>query len=89
MLIPKGDFTVLGRDDSAVCDSNPVDVTCKIVQDFTSSLGSRFTVNDPVLLPYRFRQLNIFELSANIIEEDTAKQFRQGFDGNQVVIPGT
>ena len=76
ILIPKGDLAVVSRDYSAVGDGDTVNVTGEIIQDRTGALDGRFTVNDPVLLPYGFRQLNIFELPAKTVEEDAAKQPR-------------
>jgi hypothetical protein len=74
--IPKGDLSVVGRDDSAVGDGDTVNVPGKIVEDFGCALDSRFAVNDPVLLPYGFRQLNVHELPANTVKEDATKQPR-------------
>ena len=76
ILIPKGHLTVVGRKDSAVCDGDTVNVAGEIIENYASALDGRFTVNDPFLLPYGFRQVNIFELSANTVEEDAAKQPR-------------
>ncbi len=72
--MPKGHLTVVGRKDSAVGDGNTVNVAGEIIEDCTGALDGRFTVDDPFFLPYGFRQMNIFELSANTLEEDAAKQ---------------
>ena len=54
------------------------DVYCpvagEIIEDCTGALDDRFTVDNPVFLPYGFRQVNIFELPANTVEEVAAKQ---------------
>ena len=75
-LIPKGNLAVVDREDSAIGDGHTVNVAGQIIEDRTGALDGRFTVNNPVLLPYGFRQLYIFELPANIVEEDAAKQPR-------------
>jgi hypothetical protein len=51
-----------------------MNVAGEIIEDRTGALDGRFTVNDPVFLPYGFGQMNIFEWSANTSEEDAAKQ---------------
>jgi len=53
-----------------------VNVAGQIIEDRTGAMDGRFTVDDPVFLPYGFRQMNLFELSANTGEEDAAKQPR-------------
>ena len=53
-----------------------MNVAGEIIEDRTGALDGRFTVDDPVFLPYGFGQVNIFELSANTVEEDAAKQPR-------------
>ena len=53
-----------------------VSIAGKIIEDSTGSMDSRFTMNNPVFLPYGFRQVNLFELSANTGKEDTSKQLR-------------
>ena len=75
-LIPKSHLTVVGRNDSAVGDGYTVNVAGEIIEDCVGALDGRFTVDDPFLSPYGFRQVNIFELSANTVEEDAAKQPR-------------
>ncbi|GAI78132.1 unnamed protein product, partial [marine sediment metagenome] len=45
----------------------------EIIEDCTGALDGRFTVDDPVFSPYGFGQVNIFELPANTVEEDSAK----------------
>ena len=74
ILIPKGHLTVIDREDSAIGDGHTVNVAREIIEDLACALDGRFTVNDPVLLPYRFRQLNIFELPAKTAKEDATKQ---------------
>ena len=75
-LIPKGHLTVVGRNDSAVGDSDTVNVAGEIIEDCTGALDGRFTVDDPFLSPYGFRQMNLLRLPANTVEEDAAKQPR-------------
>ncbi len=76
ILISKGNLPVVDREDSAIGDGDTVNVAREIIEDRTGTLDGRFTVNDPVLLPYGFRQLNIFELPAKTVEEDATKQPR-------------
>jgi hypothetical protein len=42
-----------------------VNVAGQIIEHCTGALNSVFTVDDPVLLPYGFRQVNLFELALN------------------------
>jgi hypothetical protein len=77
ILIPKGHLIVVGRNDSAVGDGDTLNVAGEIIEDCTGALDGRFTVDDPVFLPYGFGQMNIFELPANTVEEDAAKQPRK------------
>jgi len=72
--IPKSHLSIVGRNDSAVGDSDTLNVAGEIIEDCAGALDGRFTVDDPVFLPYGFRQMNIFELSANTVEKDVAKQ---------------
>jgi hypothetical protein len=74
ILIPKGHLPVVSRDYSAVGDSNPVNVAGQIIEDRTGALDGWFAVNDPLLLPYGLRQVDILKLPANTIEEEAAKQ---------------
>jgi len=76
ILIPKGNLAVVGRDYSAVGDGDTVNVAGEIIEDCTSALNGWFAVNDPVPLPYGFRQVNILELPTNTVKEATAKQPR-------------
>jgi len=58
ILISEGHPIVVDREDSAVDDGETVNAAGEIIEDFTGALDGRFTVNDPVLLPYGFRQVN-------------------------------
>jgi len=83
ILIPKGHLTVVGRKDSAIGDGDTVNVAGEIIEDCTGAMDGRFTVDDPVLLPYGFGQMNLFELPANTVEEDAAKQPRKALTGTR------
>jgi len=74
ILIPKGNLAIVGRDYSAVGDGDTMNVAGEIIEDCASALDGWFAVNDPFLLPYRFRQVNILELPADTIEETAPKQ---------------
>ena len=76
ILIPKGHLTVVDREDSAIGDGDTVNVAREIIENRAGALDGRFTVNDPVLLPYGFWQVNILKLPAKTVEEDAAKQPR-------------
>jgi hypothetical protein len=76
VLTTKGDLAVVGKDHSVVGVGDTVNAASEIVEDRTGTLDGWFAVNDPVLLPYGFRHLDIFESSANTVEEDTKKQHR-------------
>ena len=73
ILIPKSHITIVDRKDSAVGDGDSVNVAGQIIKDCTSAMDGWFTVDDPFFLPYGFRKVNLFELSANTGEKDTAK----------------
>jgi hypothetical protein len=73
-LIPKDNLAVVGRDYSAVGDGYTVNVAGEIIEDRTSALDGWFAVNDPFLLPYIFRQVDILKLPANAVEKAAAKQ---------------
>ena len=62
--IPKAHLTVVDREDSAICNSDSVNIAGEVIEDLAATLDSRFTVNDPVLFPEGFRQSYRFELLA-------------------------
>jgi len=72
-LIPKGHLAVIDRDDSAVGNSDTVNVASEIIEDLTGALDGRFTVDNPFLSPYGFRQVNILKSPPNTLEKDSAK----------------
>ena len=74
ILIPKGNLAVAGRDYSAVGDGDTMNVTGEIIEDCASALDGWLAVNDPFLLPYRFRQVNILKVPANTVKEAAAEQ---------------
>ncbi len=55
--ISEGHLAIVDREDSAVGDGHTVNVAGEVLQDFAGALDSRFTVNDPILLPEAFRQV--------------------------------
>ena len=73
-LIPKGNLVIFDREDSAVGDGDTMNVASEIIEDLTGALDGWLAVNDPFLLPYGFRQVNILELPADTIEETAPKQ---------------
>jgi hypothetical protein len=74
ILIPKGYLPVVIRYYSAVGDSDTMNVAGEIIEDCTSALDGRFTVDDPVLRSYGFRQFNILKLLVDTVKESAAKQ---------------
>ncbi len=73
-FVSKGNLAVVSRDYSAIGDGYTVNVAGEIIEDCTSALDGWFVVNDPFLLPYRFWQVNVLELLANMVKEAAAKQ---------------
>jgi hypothetical protein len=73
-LISEGDLAVFGRDYSAIGNGYTVNVAGEIIEDCTGTLNSRFTVNDPVLLPYVSRQANILKSPFDTLTKALAKQ---------------
>jgi hypothetical protein len=73
-LIPKGNLAVVGRDYSAVGDGNTVNVAGEIIEDLTGALDGWFAVNDPFLLPYVSRQMNVLKSPFNTLTKAFAKQ---------------
>jgi len=51
LLVAKGDFAVLDRQDPAVGDSDPMHIATEVRQNVVGALESRFAINDPLLLP--------------------------------------
>jgi hypothetical protein len=85
---PKGHLTLVDRQETAVGDGHPVNVAAQVLQDSAGTLDRRFTVNDPVLLPETVGQVNLGKSLANPVQEETAKQPRQGLDRDQIVLSG-
>ena len=73
-LISKGNLVIFDRDDSAVGDSDTVNVASEIIEDLAGALDGWLAVNDPFLLPYGFRQVNILKVPANAVKKAAAKQ---------------
>ena len=74
ILISKGNFPVVGRDYSAAGDGYTVNIAGEIIEDRTGALDNWFAVNDPFLLPYGFRQVNVLKLPANAVKKAATKQ---------------
>ena len=75
-LVSEGNLAVVGRDYPTVGDGYTVNVAGQIVEDCTGTLNSRFTVNDPVLLPHVSRQANVLESPFDTLTKALTKQSR-------------
>lgn len=72
--ISKAHLAIVDREDSAIGNSDSVNIAGEVIEDPAAALDGRFTVNDPVLLPEGFRQSYRFKLPAYPLEEEAAKQ---------------
>ena len=79
-LVSKGNLAVVDRNDSTVGDGDTVNVAGEIIEDCTGTLNSRFTVNNPVLLPYVSRQVN----ALNRLLIPLRKLFRNSLDNTLI-----
>lgn len=75
-LITEGDLVIVDGNDPTVCNGAPMDIACQVVEDLVRALDSRLAIDQPILMPYRCRQLKMGQLTANHIGEYTAKDFR-------------
>ena len=84
-LVAEGDPAIVDGEDTAVGDSDAVDVTAEVFQHSVSTLDGRLAVDDSVSPPDGWRKLHVGQCGGDQVPEHSAEDFGQGGDRDQVV----
>jgi hypothetical protein len=84
ILIAEAHVAVLDRENTAIGQRNPVDISPQVLQDWLGTLHGGFAVDDPPFGPDRFRNDQIWPFLVYELPKQAAKELGEGLDGYQV-----
>jgi hypothetical protein len=84
ILIAEADVTILDREQPAIGQCDPVNITAQVVQNPLRALQGRFAGDDPALGPHRLRYGQVRPFLTHQRPKHPAKELREGVNGHQI-----